>query len=118
MIDLRDAAQIIAPMSVGADLDRVRRAPGLVAMLEKSRRRIGRKSGRDMKPNGVQMDRQAAAGLATNACTIDRPCRDSMRSGKRDAIFLDWIRIQRQLQGSRAAMVAIAQLDSVGRHRV
>jgi hypothetical protein len=86
-------------------------------MFEKSRRPIGGKSGRDMKPNGVEMDRQAA--VISNQRVHHRSSMPRFdASGKRDAIFLDWIRIQRQLQGSRAAMVAIAQLDSVGRHRV
>ena len=117
MIHFRDAAQTVAPMRIGPNRDRMRSAPRLIAMLEKSRGRISGKSGRDIDAHRFQIDR---------VFTTIRDDRAHDRSllvpldehGNRDAILLDADAIERQVQRASAFAIAISQFDPVRRHRV
>ena len=80
-------------------------------------RRIGGKSSGEVKPHRVEMDRMAAT--IRNDRAHDRSSIANLdASGKPDAVFLEAIVIERQIQRARVAVIAISQLDPVVRHRV
>ena len=105
-------------MRIAADRHRLRGAPRLVAVLEKSRGRVGRKSSREVKSDRLELDRIRAV-IRNHRPHCGMPVARLDSDGNRHAVILNAMLAEVEEQGlGGCAAVAISQFDFVAGHWV